>query len=169
MNRVTECLYGVQCRSRGIGGWLNGCSAVAARSCPPSSALHKIKQRTPPPPKLQFSNYCFIINSITLLGAEFLNVFLDTSFGINWHKVIETVPNTRNLKTALNHINQRDLLTGGNWQKWKRVFVTCSFHKIYRDEAVGLKSCKYLKNYEICENGKFGAISWKFDILSITS
>ena len=27
----------------------------------------------------------------------------------------------------------------------------------------------YLKNYEICENGKFGAISWKFDILSITS
>ena len=27
----------------------------------------------------------------------------------------------------------------------------------------------YLKNYEICENGKFGAMSWKFDILSITS
>ena len=34
-------------------------------------------------------------------------------------------------------------LTGGNWQKWKRVFLTCPFHKIYRDEAVGLKSCKY--------------------------
>ena len=25
---------------------------------------------------------------------------------------------------------------------------------------------KYLKNYDICENVKFGAISWKFDILS---
>ena len=27
----------------------------------------------------------------------------------------------------------------------------------------------YLKNYDICENVKFGAISWKFDILSITA
>ena len=34
-------------------------------------------------------------------------------------------------------------LTAHNWQKWKRVFLTCSCHKIYRDEAVGLKSCKY--------------------------
>ena len=34
-------------------------------------------------------------------------------------------------------------VTGGNWQKWKRVFLTCPCHKIYRDEAVGLKSCKY--------------------------
>ena len=33
-------------------------------------------------------------------------------------------------------------LTGGNWQKWKRVFLTCPCHNIYRDEAVGLKSCK---------------------------
>ena len=35
------------------------------------------------------------------------------------------------------------ILTGGNWQKWKRVFLTCPCHKIYRDEADGLKSCKY--------------------------
>ena len=34
-------------------------------------------------------------------------------------------------------------LTGGNWQKWKRVFLTCPCHEIYREEAVGLKSCKY--------------------------
>ena len=33
-------------------------------------------------------------------------------------------------------------LTGGNWQKWKRVFLTCPCHEIYRDEADGLKSCK---------------------------
>ena len=33
-------------------------------------------------------------------------------------------------------------LTGGNWQKWKRVFLTCPCHEIYRDEAVCLKSCK---------------------------
>ena len=34
-------------------------------------------------------------------------------------------------------------LTGGNWQKWKRVFLTCPCHEIYRDEAVVLKRCKY--------------------------
>ena len=28
---------------------------------------------------------------------------------------------------------------------------------------------EYLKNYAICENVKFRAISWKFDILSITA
>ena len=50
------------------------------------------------------------------------------------------------------------ILTGGNWQKWKRVFLTCPCHEIYRDEAVGLKSCKmpeksrYLWKYEIWGN-----------------
>ena len=34
-------------------------------------------------------------------------------------------------------------LMAHNWQKWKRVFLTCPCHKIYRDEAVGLKICKY--------------------------
>ena len=33
-------------------------------------------------------------------------------------------------------------LTAHNWQKWKRVFLTCPCHNIYRDEAAGLKSCK---------------------------
>ena len=34
-------------------------------------------------------------------------------------------------------------LTAHNLQKWKRVFLTSPCHEIYRDEAVGLKSCKY--------------------------
>ena len=34
-------------------------------------------------------------------------------------------------------------LTAHNWQKWKRVFLTCLCHEIYRNEAFGLKSCKY--------------------------
>ena len=51
----------------------------------------------------------------------------------------------------------------------KSTFLTCPCHKIYRVEAVGLKSFNYtLKNYYFCENMKFGAISWIFDILSIT-
>ena len=58
------------------------------------------------------------------------------------------------------------MATGKN----ERVFLTCPCHEIYRNEAVGLKSCKNTwKNYDICENVKFGAKSWKFDILSITA
>ena len=34
-------------------------------------------------------------------------------------------------------------LTAPNWQKWKRVFLTCLCHEIHRVEAVDLKSCKY--------------------------
>ena len=34
-------------------------------------------------------------------------------------------------------------LTAHNWRKWKRAFLTRPCHKIYRDEAVGLKSGKY--------------------------
>ena len=34
------------------------------------------------------------------------------------------------------------LLNGWQLAKWKRVFLTCPCHEIYRDEAVGLKSCK---------------------------
>ena len=35
------------------------------------------------------------------------------------------------------------ILTAHNWQNWKRVFLTCPCHEIYKDEAVGLNSCKY--------------------------
>ena len=35
-------------------------------------------------------------------------------------------------------------LTVHNWQKWKRVFLTCPCREIYRDKAVGPKSCKYI-------------------------
>ena len=58
-------------------------------------------------------------------------------------------------------------LMAHNWKKWKRVFLTCPCHEIYREEAVGLKSGKYTWNITIVV--KFGAISWKFDILSITA
>ena len=30
-------------------------------------------------------------------------------------------------------------LTAHNWQKWKKVFLTCPCNEIYRVEAVGLK------------------------------
>ena len=41
--------------------------------------------------------------------------------------------------------NVTSMLSINGWQlaKMKRVFLTCPCHKMYRDEAVGLKSCKY--------------------------
>ena len=61
-------------------------------------------------------------------------------------------------------------LTAHNWQKWKSKFLTCPRHKIYRVETVGLKSSNlYLKIYDFCEYVKFGAISFKIDILSKTA
>ena len=37
----------------------------------------------------------------------------------------------------------QESLTAHNWQKWKRVFLICPCHKIYRVEAVGLKTPYY--------------------------
>ena len=34
-------------------------------------------------------------------------------------------------------------LTARNWQKWKSTLLTCPCRKIYRVEAVGLKSSNY--------------------------
>ena len=45
-----------------------------------------------------------------------------------------------NFKISIKQTNKK--LTAHNWQKWKRVFLTCPCHEIYRYEAVGLKSCK---------------------------
>ena len=37
------------------------------------------------------------------------------------------------LLTIVNKTWYNISLTGGNWQKWKRVFLTCPCHEIYRD------------------------------------
>ena len=49
-------------------------------------------------------------------------------------------------------------------------FLTCPCNKTYRVEAVGLKNSNYtFKNYDFRKYVKFGAISGKFDILSISA
>ena len=59
------------------------------------------------------------------------------------------------------------LTTGKNEQVDSFV---CPCHEIYRIEAVGLSiSNNIFKNHDFCEYVKFWAISWKFDILSITA
>ena len=39
--------------------------------------------------------------------------------------------------------------TTHNWQKLKSTFLTCPFHKIYRVEAVDLKSSNYIYKIKI--------------------
>ena len=59
------------------------------------------------------------------------------TIGLRW--------NTREIASWVYELPLPLRLTAHNWQKWKRVglFLTCPCHEIYRDEAVGRKSCKY--------------------------
>ena len=50
-----------------------------------------------------------------------------------------------NVQNVINTKLQLLFLTAHNWQKWKRVFLTCPCHEIYRDEAVGLKNAIILE------------------------
>ena len=93
--------------------------------------------------------HCNSRNTISYVQANVRN----PSFQFSVHRKTAA---QRQLKTALlqnsacpSTYSQSDTcfpyqfdLTDGNWQKWKRVFLICHCHKIYRDEAVGLKSCK---------------------------
>ena len=36
------------------------------------------------------------------------------------------------------------LIAAHHWQKWKSIFLTCPRQKVYRVEAVGLKSSNYV-------------------------
>ena len=64
------------------------------------------------------------------------------------------------------------LLNSSQLAKMKSRFLTCPCHKIYREEAIDLKKVPiiflYFKNYDFCEYVKFGAVTQKIDILSIT-
>ena len=42
------------------------------------------------------------------------------------------------LKTQFTGVRAAIDLTDHNWQKWKRVFLTCPFYEIFKDEAVQL-------------------------------
>ena len=43
-------------------------------------------------------------------------------------------------------------INGSQLAKMKRVFLTCPCHEIYKDEVVGLKSCKYTLKITIVVN-----------------
>ena len=62
------------------------------------------------------------------------------------------------------------MLRTHNCWKWKSRFFTCPHHKISRIEAAGVSISNYTFKIAIfCEYVKFGTISWKNDILSITA
>ena len=64
---------------------------------------------------------------------------------------------------------QQNNLKAHNWQKWKKIFLTCPCNEIYRnEEQLVEKIANILKNLQ-CDYVEFGAIAWKFDILSIAA
>ena len=61
-------------------------------------------------------------------------------------------------------------LMAHNWQNWKRVFLTCSCHEIYRDKANGLKNCKYTWKITIFVNtGNLGQFRENLIFCDITA
>ena len=73
------------------------------------------------------------------LFHTFMVIACNQSVGIIWQSLPWHILSSFKFKV----IQLSSWLTAHNWQKWKRVFLTCLCHEIYRDEAVGLKSCKY--------------------------
>ena len=69
-------------------------------------------------------------------------IFYSTYFKHGARNMVVMVINRKSMLTVFCETKRNRFLTAHNWQKWKRVFLTCPCHKIYRDEAVGLKSCK---------------------------
>ena len=81
--------------------------------------------------------------------------------------------NLWNMTLYHSNVCNRSQLHGKNKKKTSR-FLTRHRHKIYGVEAIGLSVSNYFYlfiflNYDFCEYMKFGVISWKFDILSITA
>ena len=80
-----------------------------------------------------------MFNVLLVYGFPFTK--LPTRISFRPYKYIGKVI-LRYISSYVHRYGYLSTLTGGNWQKWKRVFLTCHCHEIYRDEAVGLKSCK---------------------------
>ena len=95
-----------------------------------------------------YSDFAKII--VTLTWTEFILLFM-RSYCHSWVR-------TKTFRCVYVKVifTKSLLLTGGNWQKWKRVFLTCPCHEIYRDEAVGLKVAKILEKLRYL---------WKCEIL----
>ena len=110
-----------------------------------------------------FALFCFVCFFVFLLRVWYRYID-DTNVKMNKNKIKNSrtnsiakthTSNSRTIrkKTVNSHFwilfkRQKELCSVfcvNGWQlaKMKRVFLTCPFHEIYRDEAVGLKSCKY--------------------------
>ena len=130
---------------------------------------------------LNWSKWIFVVDILTqilltLLTLNALPILRKISiccrwflFGVSYHVNLQLIPwrviNRKQCGQQTKFALECLLLTAHNWQKWKRVFLTCPCHEIYRDEAEGLKSCKYTWKITIYVNvwnfGQFREI-WYF-------
>ena len=70
----------------------------------------------------------------------------------------------------MRYANERYALNGSQLAKMKKSIPDMSLPwNLLGWSSWSKKLQIYLKNYDLCEYVEFGAISWKFDILSITA
>ena len=76
-------------------------------------------------------------------------------------RMLESTPEVSKLIIGSLHLNSTyPWGTAHNWQKGNSRFLTWPCHEVYTVKAVGISlSNDTLKNYNFCENVKFGAIS----------
>ena len=92
--------------------------------------------------------YFFFFNQTMVLFLSLLSLV----YYLLWFKVNDNQDNRQTFAPILKIGRSTPTsiqLTAHNWQKWTRVFPTCPCHEIYRDEAAGLKSCKYRPTWKI--------------------
>ena len=80
-----------------------------------------------------------------LLLIYFARVFFDRNFPnvVQYEMPLCQKRRTPNIQVSHSGNDQTFKLMAHNWQKWKSRFLTFPCHKIYGEEAVGLKSSKY--------------------------
>ena len=92
------------------------------------------------------------VRSVDKLFSKYNTLYLWYNIGrYTWETLCKSGPRgtSKRMRNTRGTFFVLVTVTAHNWQKWKRVFPTCLCQEIYRDEAVGLKSCKYtFKKYD---------------------
>ena len=114
--------------------WQEGCERGY---WPPDAPIPPFKVSAPSPWPPMYVYCLSSVSSVCYVDQKFCEILIKKATNVSSILII--------LFTLLIfwEVFQRDPLTAHNWQKWKRVYLTCPCHKIYRVEAAGLKMSNY--------------------------
>ena len=90
---------------------------------------------------------------LNLIRFNMIDLKEEAYFGCTFWDWLHNNTNTKQITRSNNMMGiESNTKTAHNWQKWKSRFLTCPCHKIYREEAVGLKSYNYTLKITIFVN-----------------